>query len=374
MKITRYRKTNEMRNKTTQNNSSLLFMFKLRQVLMLGLFGLYCGLGLAATESSLPASLVNPGYHAQPDWFSQTFLELNEDIAEAAAEKKQLMLYFYQDGCPYCAKLLRDNFAQPDIAKKIQAHFKVIALNIWGDREVTDFNQQITTEKAFARDQNVQYTPTLLMLTQTGQLALRLNGYLPPDKMHQALDYAIARQTGEKTPQSKLDSNANTTPLPPLAAALTHPLRLADNRQQSYRPLMVIFSEHDCSACRKLQHLLQQPQIATALTNLDIAQLNRWSTQAVQTPQGKMFSTTAWADQQQIHFSPSLVFFDTQGEEIFRVDTLLESFHLKAVLDYVISGAYRHQPSFQRFIQHRAETLEARGIAVELLDPIPENQ
>ncbi|HED15273.1 MAG TPA: hypothetical protein ENI64_00415 [Gammaproteobacteria bacterium] len=54
---------------------------------------------------------------------------------------------FYQDGCPYCKKLLQDNFGQKAIADKTQKHFDVIAVNMWGDREVTDLNGNATTEK-----------------------------------------------------------------------------------------------------------------------------------------------------------------------------------------------------------------------------------
>ncbi len=320
----------------------------------------------AATESSLPGSLVNPGYHAQPDWFSQSFLDIAEDVAEAAAEDKQLMLYFYQDGCPYCAKLLRDNFNDPAIARQIQADFKVIALNMWGDREVTDLQANVTTEKALARDWQVQYTPTLIMLTKTGQVALRLNGYVSPERFRLALRYAGAQAAA--IPQTHIGTAANPAPLLALPAAIAHPVRLADNRRDSYRPLLVIFSQHDCADCDKLMQRLQQPILAHALTNLDIAVLNRWSNESVQIPTGEMQTAKAWADQLQIRLSPSLVLFGQQGAEVFRVETLLETFHLQAVLDYVISGAYRHQPSFQRFIQHRAETLEARGIVVELLD------
>ena len=62
-------------------------------------------------ESELASGLVNPGFHEQPAWFKHSFLDLKDDIWEAAAEQKRVILYFYQDGCPYCAKLLRENFA-----------------------------------------------------------------------------------------------------------------------------------------------------------------------------------------------------------------------------------------------------------------------
>jgi hypothetical protein len=62
------------------------------------------------------------------------------------------------------------------------------------------------------------------------------------------------------------------------------------------------------------------------------------------------------------------VFFDDGGKEVFRTEAYLKAFHLHGAMDYVVSGAYRWQPEFQRFLQHRRETLQARGFGVDLMD------
>ena len=72
-----------------------------------------------------------------PPWFAETFLDFREDIAEAAKDGKRLMVYLGQDGCPYCRQLMVTNFSQQRIVDKTRRHFVAIALNIWGDREVT---------------------------------------------------------------------------------------------------------------------------------------------------------------------------------------------------------------------------------------------
>ena len=85
--------------------------------------------------------------------------------------------YFYQDGCPYCAKLLNDNVGNRKTADKTQWSFDVIAINMWGDREVIDLSGETTTEKAFAAALRVQYTPVLLFLKEQGRMVNRINGY-----------------------------------------------------------------------------------------------------------------------------------------------------------------------------------------------------
>ena len=66
--------------------------------------------------------------------------------------------------------------------------------------------------------------------------------------------------------------------------------------------------------------------------------------------------------------SPSFVFFDEAGKDIFRIDAYLKSFHTQSVLDYSASKAYKKQPNFQRYIGARADKLEALGIHVDLME------
>ena len=65
-------------------------------------------------------------------------------------------------------------------------------------------------------------------------------------------------------------------------------------------------------------------------------------------------------------YARTLVFLDGKGTEVFRIEAYLKPFHLASGLDYVASGAYRTQPSFQRYIQARAEKIRAAGGRVDL--------
>ncbi len=74
----------------------------------------------------------------------------------------------------------------------------------------------------------------------------------------------------------------------------------------------------------------------------------------------------AWAQDLKIAYAPTLVFFDATGLEVFRAESYLRPFHLASVLEYVASGAYRTEPSFQRYVQARADRLRAGGETVDL--------
>ncbi|HLQ01000.1 MAG TPA: thioredoxin fold domain-containing protein, partial [Burkholderiales bacterium] len=115
-----------------------------------------------------PARAAEPGESAiaLPAWFSETFLDLREDVRDAAKTGKRLMVYFGQDGCPYCKELMQTNFSQKAIADKTRAHFVAIALNIWGDREATWTDGRRFSEKQLAAFLKVQFTPTLLFFDE----------------------------------------------------------------------------------------------------------------------------------------------------------------------------------------------------------------
>src|SRR5712691_7908291 len=87
------------------------------------------------------------------------------------------------------ALLVLPNFSQKAIADKTRAHFVAIALNIWGDREVTWTDGRKFSEKRLAAFLKVQFTPTLLFFDEQGDIAARLNGYYPPHRFDAVLDY-----------------------------------------------------------------------------------------------------------------------------------------------------------------------------------------
>jgi len=290
----------------------------------------------AATPTQLEAGLVNPGAIDKPAWFKESFLDLRDDIKDASAANKRTVLYFYQDGCPYCTKLIQENFSKEDITAKTQKNFDVIAINMWGDRNVTDIDGKETTEKAFAAELKVQYTPTLLFLDETGTVVLRVNGYYAPDKFEMALDFVSGKHEKDgsfKDYYAKLKAEgkvaATTDKTYTLPNALPAPLRLQDARKDSKRPLMVVFAQTECDTCDELYNdIFKRKELAYSLSNLDLAQANPDDDTKIQTPDGKEMTLAEWAKTLEIKYSPSLLFFDTDGKEVFRTEAYFKAFHL----------------------------------------------
>lgn len=120
----------------------------------------------ARTDAAAEPRLGDDGLHKQ-DWFLESFLDLAEDLAEATQAGKRLVVLWEQRGCPYCHDLHRINLADAKVVAYIRAHFVILQLNLWGDREVTDFDGEKLREKDFARKYRINFTPTLQFFPET---------------------------------------------------------------------------------------------------------------------------------------------------------------------------------------------------------------
>ena len=73
------------------------------------------------------AEVGDDGLHKQP-WFHQSFLELADDVQEAAEEDKFLVVLIEQAGCPYCRELHEVNFKRGEITDYLNEHALVLQL------------------------------------------------------------------------------------------------------------------------------------------------------------------------------------------------------------------------------------------------------
>lgn len=321
----------------------------------------------AAGEDELISSgFVNPGFISKPAWFKDSFLDLREDVAEASESGRRIMLYFHQDGCPYCERLIKTNFTQHDIATLAQENLDVIAINMWGDREVIDLAGNSVTEKQFAVANRVQFTPTLLFLNETGETIFRANGYYPPEKFKPLLSYIIDKKEGLLSFRDYLSAKVLQRSSGKLHVQEGY---LSRNLQRSRgdKPLLVLFEQKDCVACDELHgDIFRRAEIIKLMQQFDVALIDIWSKGKLTTPAGELLSVQQWINRLNLNYTPSMLFYDAQGGELFRADAYLRAFHTAASLEYVASKAYLTQPEFQRFVESRADEIRAAGGVVDL--------
>ncbi len=304
----------------------------------------------------------------KPYWFKDSFLEFEEDVAEAAAAGKRVMLYFHQDGCPYCARLVEENFADPAIKAYIVDHFDGIALNMWGDREVVSVGGKAFTEKTFSTALRVQYTPTLLFLDERGKTVLRLNGYYPPEEFRAALQYvAQKRENILSFADFRLEQLASRD-----GELIGEDFFLAESNLQqiirsSDRPLAVYFEAPGCIECATMHaRILSDAATRKLVLAADNVQLGVGSSKSIVTPDGESTTAAEWARRLGIAYTPSVVFFDRDGKEVMRIDAFLKTFHFQSVYAYVLERAYLEEPEFQRYLSARGELIRKSGFDTDI--------
>ena len=111
------------------------------------------------------AELGDDGLH-KTSWMRDTFKDLSEDLDEANAEGKRLLVLVEQRGCIYCTKMHEEVYPRPEIRQMIEDTYFVVQLNLHGDIEVTDFDGEVLSEKAMARKWGVMFTPTMMFLPE----------------------------------------------------------------------------------------------------------------------------------------------------------------------------------------------------------------
>ncbi|MCP3869238.1 MAG: thioredoxin fold domain-containing protein [Gammaproteobacteria bacterium] len=302
-----------------------------------------------------------------PGWFQESFLDLREDIAEAASEGRRVVIFFHQDGCPYCNLLVERNLSQKDIQDTMKQKFAVIELNMFGDREVTALDGRLLTEKAFAAGLKVQFTPTLLFFDERGRVVLRLNGYVSPQKFKVALDYVSSHGDNKGSYREYLALNRPPEPEGALAREdffLSPPFDLSSRRG---RPLILLFEQSQCPDCDRLhQEVLSDPEIGALLKRYDAVQLDMWSGTALKTPDGRKLTAREWAGELGVIFAPTFILLGPDGSEIIRSEAVFKRFHTASILDYGLDGHYLRQPNFQRFLSARAEHIREQGRDVDI--------
>lgn len=173
------------------------------QAFFLALVLTHPGLAAEKAQARIEPKMTDDGLLTQ-DWFLSSFLILPEDLTEATKHKKRLAIVWEQKGCLYCLDMHKINLADPALNRWIRERFDVIQLNLWGDREVTDFDGQVLPEKELARKYRIQFTPTIQFFPESvkdmqgkkgadGEVA-RMPGYFRPFHFSAMFEYVFEKR------------------------------------------------------------------------------------------------------------------------------------------------------------------------------------
>jgi thioredoxin-related protein len=319
------------------------------------------GIAWAQAGDFEDSAIAHVGY---PTWFKESFLDLQEDIAEAGADGKLgLMVLFTTEGCSYCAEFIRRSLGDAALASKVRSHFDAIGLEIFSDAEMLDPQGNPMRVKGFAEREGAGFAPTLLFYGSNGDLLYRGVGYHAPERFDLVLDYLIgghqARMSFRDYALAQTDQRASAPSSyrlrsDPMFSA--PPYALDRSRMAAQRPLLVIFEADGCSECNQLHdEVLALPEVRALLEGFEVVRLDAQDAESpVVAPDGSRTNPAAWYAATGFSRLPAMLFFEEGGDQVLGTDALMLRQRMMNSLLYTLERAYEKQWSYQRFARSKA--------------------
>lgn len=292
-------------------------------------------------------------------FIKNSFLNLKEDLADAARQRRMLMVIFEQDGCPYCEQMHRVNFKDPAIVASIRKGFDVIQLDIWGGREVSDFTGASMTEKALARKLSVQFSPTIVFYDGNGREVYRVAGLHKPAVFQKELAFLSSRShetmrfTEYASPKINRVASADLIDEPFFARGNDLDT-LAKKAWSRDKVLALLFVQAQCDDCRDMheRYFTRKDTVGLLKRHFEVARIDLDGSKILTAPGGARVSEAELARSLDIQRAPTLVFFDRNGKEILRNEKYLTPENFTAgLLTYLGTHAYRKYDSLQDWLR-----------------------
>jgi thioredoxin-related protein len=293
-----------------------------------------------------------------PGWFKASFLNFREDMEEAKQQGRHVMAFLHLDGCPYCARMLKENFSGGERTDSIRRHFDVIGINIRGALEVVWIDGAKYSERTLAAHLKVYATPTVVFLHPDGGKILQLDGYRDPRAFGHVLEYVRSRQYRQEPLAAYLEKRRDAA----VYEFRDHPRFSRITDFKGYRmPLALLFEDRACVECARFHDkVLNHPEVMAEMGKYLFVRLDGQSSAPLVDLAGNATSSREWANSLGLTYRPGVLLFN-EGREIIRVDGRLYHFHFREMLRYVSGGYYKRFGSISQYNAMRREELARQG-------------
>ena len=293
-----------------------------------------------------------------PEWFKETFYDLDEDIAEAGEEgKKGLMILLTTEGCSYCARFIDVSLGNPELAARVQQDFVAIGMEIFDDKMMTSPEGEAMPIKAFAKSRGAEFAPTLLFFDTDGQRVLRLPGYQTPERFGVVLDYVSGGHYSKVTLRDYYNS---------LVAAVTPEVKLMDDPMfvsppydlstSSGKPTMVLLEKNGCVDSNAFhKDVLTLDNVRKSLGKFNVMRLDiEDNTTEITLPDGSKTTPAAFYADSPMSRVPALMFYDDSGNKALETDALVLESRMMNSINYTLDKAHEKEWTYQRYARTRA--------------------
>jgi thioredoxin-related protein len=303
--------------------------------------------------------------YSLPQWFKHSLLDFREDIQEARKQGKHVMVFLHFDECPYCARMVKENFVSGASREFVETNFDVIGIDVLGSLEVIWIDGATYTEKALAAQLKAFATPTIVFLDQDGTKVLQLTGYRDSRALRYALEYVQSKSYRSESFTAYVAARDK----PAIYTFRKHPQFSNATYFKGYTmPLAILFEDRYCAECARFHDkTLNHPDVLVEMRKFLFVRLDAESNRPIIDPTGKTTTPAQWAKTMDLSYRPAVVLFN-EGREIYRVDGRLYHFHFKEALRYVSGGYYNQFDSVSKYRAAYREELLKKGIDINFAE------
>lgn len=131
--------------------------------------------------------------------------------------------------------------------------------------------------------------------------------------------------------------------------------------------MAIFFESSNCRDCEITHNtLLKNKETRKLLKELDVYQVDLNSDKNIATAKGMILNIKEWTKELNISNTPTIIYFDENGDEVIRVESLFKTFHFQSIIDYVVSDTFKTQKEFQRYLTKRSNKIRTTGKDVDI--------
>lgn len=302
-----------------------------------------------------------------PAWFKETlFYDLEENMQEAKSNgKKGMMIVFGTSGCSYCEEFIKKSLGNQELTSLVKTNFDSIAMEIFDDAEMVSPKGKSMSIKQFAKQEGVQFSPTLLFYDTDGRRVLKVTGYQSPERFKHILDFVTGKHYRIESLRDHFKhatKTANNTisnyQLKSDSLFSKPPYMLQRGHIKAQQPLLVLFEKESCAECQDFhEEVLTSKEVRKTLGEFEVVQINSTDNKTViRAPNGRRTTPAKWFKRLEFSRLPALVLFNENGEKVLETDALVKRQRMMNSLNFVLERAYEKDWTYQRFA--RAKGIE----------------
>jgi thioredoxin-related protein len=304
-----------------------------------------------------------------PEWFKDSFLEIEEDVEEAVDSGRHVLMYMHLNGCPYCYKMINEGFKHEPNLSNIKDNFDVIAINIKGNKDIVLPGDIEISENEIGQHFKVMFTPTLVFLNGDSKQVYKMSGYRSHKNLGLVLDYVSSKSYLDSSLANYIEKQLRQETYNFRA----HPNFIAtrDLSQYSKEPLMVIFEDKYCDVCDKYHdELFADKDIRLLMDKFKVVRLDAESNIEIINTDGEKTTPARWVRSIGLDYRPGILLFN-EGEQISKITGLLYKYHFGELLRYVGEGYHFEYPdSFYDYLRVRSGQIIEQGGIIDLSDAL----